>query len=244
MSQSLLGIFAHPDDETFAIAGALRQSRAAGRVITLVVATDGEAGRSSGIPVSGPEELAVVRRAELIRAAGILGVDRVHPLGLPDGQLSTWPPDPLLATLVGAVRDARPQVIVTFGPEGAPNRHPDHRVISRLATAAYFLASNLTMYPDAGTRREPWHPERLYYCSWEGDHPAGPDRPAVSGCPITCSLDVRGQLEAKQQAFEEYASQHEHRKSFEYTVLPMEHYSLAAGRPQPEPVTSDLFAGL
>jgi LmbE family N-acetylglucosaminyl deacetylase len=149
----------------------------------------------------------------------------------------------LLARLVGAVRDARPEVVVTFGPEGAPNRHADHRAISRLATAAFFLAPNLTMYPDAGTRREPWRPERLYYCSWEEDHPAGPDRPAVRGCPITCTLDIRDHLAAKSRAFDQYQTQQQHRRSFEYTMLPLEHYSLVSGRPQPAPVTDDLFAG-
>ena len=39
-------------------------------------------------------------------------------------------------------------MILTFGPEGAPTGHRDHRAMSRVATAAFFLSGLRTAYPD------------------------------------------------------------------------------------------------
>ena len=63
----LAAVFAHPDDETFATGGTLAKYADAGARVTLYVATDGDAGRSSGIPFSSREELGRIRHV-LIQA--------------------------------------------------------------------------------------------------------------------------------------------------------------------------------
>ena len=119
--------------------------------------------------VASREELGRLRRAELHAAAAVLGVRSVHSLGLPDGALPQADAESLLAGIVHFLRQHRPAVVVTFGPEGGPNSHRDHKVISRVATAAYFLAGLPTAFPEQLERDglAVHAPRRLYYASWE-----------------------------------------------------------------------------
>jgi LmbE family N-acetylglucosaminyl deacetylase len=226
---ALLALFPHPDDETFSIAGTLARCRARGVPTALWIATDGEAGRDNG-ERRPPEELARRRRAELLRAAGMLGTDRVRLAGLPDGGLGAVAPDVLAAELRRAVERFRPTVLVTFGPEGAPNQHRDHKALSALVTA-FFREHGAAL----GLRR-------LYWTTWAPPVPGGPIQ--VAGAPATCRVDVRVFIELKRRAFDAHATQHHHRAEFELHLTPVEEYALAAGAPQPSAMTDDLFAGL
>ena len=84
--ERLTAVFAHPDDETFATGGTIARYASEGVRCSLYCATDGDAGRSSGIPVSSPAELGALRRAELRAACDVLGIRTLvsgsHP-GLP-----------------------------------------------------------------------------------------------------------------------------------------------------------------
>src|SRR3712207_2572578 len=129
---SIAGVFAHPDDETFSIGGTIAKYAARGVRWDLFCATDGDAGRSSGVPVGSRAELGALRRNELIAAARLLGVrGEIVARGYPDGGLAEVQPDQLVGDVVQFLRVARPDVVVTFGPEGAPNAHRDHREIGR-----------------------------------------------------------------------------------------------------------------
>src|SRR5688572_15718510 len=146
--RGLAAVFAHPDDETFAIGGTLARYSGDGVRCALYCATDGDAGQSSGIPVSSPDELAALRREELRTAGRILGVRTLERGGHRDGALAAADPDVVIGEIVRLLRRERPEVVITFGPEGAPTRHRDHRAISRLATAAVLLAGTRTAYPE------------------------------------------------------------------------------------------------
>src|ERR1051325_7222662 len=117
----LTAIYAHPDDETFSAGGTLAKYAAAGVRCTLLVATDGDAGKTSGPHVSSKEALGELRRAELHKAAGTLGVAKVECLGCPDGALGQVDQDHLIGRIVAHLRMERPDVVITFAPEGAPN---------------------------------------------------------------------------------------------------------------------------
>lgn len=242
--RALAAVFAHPDDETFAAGATLARYAADGIRCELLCATDGDAGRSSDVRVTSREELGRLRRAELHDAARHLGVARVHTLGLPDGALGAGDQDALVGEIVRFLREARPQVVVTFGPEGAPNAHRDHRAISRAATAAFFLAGLPTAFADQLEGRLAAHaPLRLYYTSWEPPTADGAIR--HHAVPLTARLDARPWNDAKRAAFELHRTQHALRERFE--ALAMTHheaFALAAGAPQPTPVVDDLFAGL
>ena len=237
---SLLAAFPHPDDETFAIGGTLALYAARGCPTALVTATDGDAGHST-VAVADRAALGRVRRVELLHAAAILDVSRVFLPGFPDGGVSDAPPDAVIGALVHAMRATRPAVVVTFGPEGAPTAHRDHKALSRLVTAAYFLAGNATLFGGAAGLT-PWQPARLYYLTWGGKKMGG--RAPIDGLPLSCRVDVSSMLDVKRRAFEAHRTQHQHRAQFEAAVTPYEGFFLAAGVPQPTARTADLFAGL
>ena len=61
---------------------------------------------------------------------------------------TTPDPDIVIGEIVALLRRERPDVVITFGPEGAPTQHRDHRAISRLATAAFLLAGTASAFPE------------------------------------------------------------------------------------------------
>ena len=239
----LTAVFAHPDDETFAVGGTLARYADDGVRCSLYCATDGDAGRSSGIPVSSRAELAALRREELRAACEVLGVAAIERGGQPDGQLAAVDPEVVLAEIVRLIRRERPEVVLTFGPEGAPTRHRDHRAISRLATAAYLLADTTTAYPDQlADGLAPHRAERLCYVTWP-DPPPGAELD-TEGQPTDIRVAVRAWLPRKRQAFEAHRTQHQHRVHFERDALPdTEDFFVAMGLPVPRGA-ADLFAGL
>jgi LmbE family N-acetylglucosaminyl deacetylase len=241
--RGLTALFAHPDDETFAIGGTLARYSGDGVRCSLYCATDGDAGQSSGIPVSSPAELGALRREELGIASRILGIDAIVLGGHRDGALAAADPEVVLEQIVALLRRERPAVVITFGPEGAPTRHRDHRAISRLATAAVLLAGTATAYREQlETGLAPHRASRLCYVTWEPPPPGF--EPDTEGQPISISVPVRGWLPRKQEAFEAHRTQHQHRAHFERLALTDdEHFFVAIGRPARENAT-DLFDGL
>ena len=232
---SLAAIFAHPDDETFTMGGTLARCAAEGVACHLLCATDGDAGRSSGVPVASREALARLRRQELEAATTLLGVASLTPLGLPDGALAQADQDALIGAIVRLLREQRPETVVTFGPEGGPNTHRDHRVISRAATAAYFLAGVPTAYAEqlADGALAPHVPARLLYCAWQPPTPEA--QLTAQSVPVTIRVDVSEWRQAKRDAFEMHRTQHDHRERFEELALrDWEGFALAAGAAPPD----------
>jgi N-acetylglucosamine malate deacetylase 2 len=146
---TLLFIYAHPDDESFAGAGTVMQCAAAGARSVLVTGTLGERGRAGDPPVCDPRDLAACRARELRDAAAIIGFDELYLLNYPDRDLADAPVDEIRASLVMYIRRARPAVVLTFDPNGV-NRHPDHVAISRFTTDAITAAADSRWCPDAG----------------------------------------------------------------------------------------------
>jgi LmbE family N-acetylglucosaminyl deacetylase len=239
----LTAVFAHPDDETFAIGGTLARYADDGVRCSLYCATDGDAGQSSGIPVSSRAELAALRRAELRAASEVLALATVERGGHADGALAAADPEVLLAEIVRLIRRERPQVVITFGPEGAPTRHRDHRAISRLATAAFLLADTTTAYPaQLAEGLAPHRGDRLCYVTWPTPAPGA--ELDTEGQPTDVRVSVQAWLPRKRQAFEAHRTQHQHRAHFERLALfDTEDFFVAMGEPVPRGAT-DLFAGL
>ena len=243
--RTLAAVFAHPDDETFAIGGTLARYGAAGVRCVLYCATDGDAGRASGLAVASRSELGRLRRAELAAAAQSLGIGDVRHGGHADGALGAVDVDALVGEIVDFLRAHRPDVVLTFGPEGAPTAHRDHRAISRAATAAFFLAGMEHAYPEQlAAGRAPHAASRLYYVTWEP--PPDEGVPVPRGLPPSARLPLDARLlDAKRRAFDAHRSQHELRPRFDELALkPEELYHLASGTPQPQRIVDDLFAGL
>lgn len=128
----LLGLFAHPDDEVFCLAGTIARCSQAGASTAIVSLTRGEAGQIRDSAVATRRTLGAARTVELARAAQALGVGHASCLDLADGTLAQRPLEEVAATIRGVIDRFDPDVVVTFGPDGAFG-HPDH-VTSSLAT--------------------------------------------------------------------------------------------------------------
>ena len=143
----LLFLLAHPDDETFIAGGTIARYAAAGLEIGVVCATRGERGKTGDI--CSPDDLARVREAEVRDAAQILGIRHLEILSYEDRMLASAPPDEIRRSLVATLRRQRPQIAVTFDPNGM-NLHPDHIAISRFASDAVAAAADPRWCPETG----------------------------------------------------------------------------------------------
>ncbi len=144
----LLCVFAHPDDEAMGMGAALAKYSAEGVDAYLVCATRGERGWFGPEERNpGPGALGQLREGELRRAAETLGMKEVHFLDYVDGDLDAADPAEAIGRIVTHIRAIRPQVIVTFPPDGGYG-HPDHIAISQFASAAVVCAADAS-YTDA-----------------------------------------------------------------------------------------------
>jgi len=235
MRDTLLAVFAHPDDEVFGTGGTLAKYAAEGKRVVLACATRGEVGEISDPALATPETLGAVREAELRCACSRLGIEELHFLGYRDSGMEGTPqnddplsyhradPDAAVRQLVEVIRRLKPRVVVTFEPGGGYG-HPDHIAVSRHATSAFDLAGSPEAYSEAGP---PWQPARLFYSAIPtssflamrdrmqamGLDVSMFDNPALrrrtfSDDMITTVTDVTGQVEAKLAAFECHRTQH------------------------------------
>jgi len=168
----LLAVLAHPDDESLGFGGTLAKYAAEGVETYLVTATRGEHGRFGSLGKGGdPVEVGRVREAELRAAAAVLGIREVSILGYPDGGVDKVEAPIAIREVVSHIRRIRPQVVVTFGPEGAYG-HPDHIAISQLATAATVCAADCGYRMDGGSQQDSLPPHRvakLHYLAWRNN---------------------------------------------------------------------------
>jgi LmbE family N-acetylglucosaminyl deacetylase len=165
----LLAVLAHPDDESLGCGGVLAAYAAPGVETSLVTATRGQRGRFHGHATTdrdhhpGPDALGAIREAELRAAAAVLGVRDVTVLDYCDQELDRAVPGEIIGHIVAAVRRVRPQVVLTFGPDGVYG-HPDHIAISQFTTAALVAAAEPTATSIGGSDALPPHSlSKLYY---------------------------------------------------------------------------------
>lgn len=125
---TILGIWAHPDDETFMIGGLLAMAADNGQQTICLTATRGEQG---GVL----DNMADIRTQELAAALDILGVSEHHYLGYHDGACAEVDEAEVVANLAILIDQCQPDSIITFAPDGLTG-HPDHRVVSRWASLA------------------------------------------------------------------------------------------------------------
>jgi N-acetyl-1-D-myo-inositol-2-amino-2-deoxy-alpha-D-glucopyranoside deacetylase len=146
----VLAVFAHPDDEILCGAGTLAMCAARGAHVTLVCATRGELGPIASPELATHETLPRVREAELRASCAKLGIEDVRFLGLPDAGVS-WAAEEAgtVSNLVVLIRELKPRVILTFGPDGLYG-HSDHGAIGELTTNARSIAADPHAIPDAG----------------------------------------------------------------------------------------------
>jgi LmbE family N-acetylglucosaminyl deacetylase len=149
---TVAGIFAHPDDETWALAGSFALLVPKGVRGAVWTATRGQAGEIAEGSGATRETLSEVREAEERAAMAEVGVDRVEFGDFVDGQVEGADRDALTTGIHRFLEREQPDVVVTMEPAGV-TAHPDHMAVSA-ATQAAFGA-----YAATGREREP----RFYY---------------------------------------------------------------------------------
>jgi LmbE family N-acetylglucosaminyl deacetylase len=165
---SLLAVLAHPDDESMGVGGVIAKYAAAGVDVSLVIATRGQRGRFHGHPQGDPrhpgsEALAKIREQELEGAAAVLGIRDVTLLDYEDQLLDKANPAEAVDLIARHIRRLRPQVVVTFGPDGTYG-HPDHIAISQLTAGAIVAAA-----ADDENGVSGHHVSKFYYLVWPQD---------------------------------------------------------------------------
>ncbi len=134
--QRILGVFAHPDDECYCVGGTMARYVQDGAVCKVISATRGQAGEIHAAEVVNRETLGQVREQELEASCKALGVQHMECWDYLDGHLSEADEDQLVGDVANAIRTFDPQIVVTFGDDGAYG-HPDHIAISRATTQAF-----------------------------------------------------------------------------------------------------------
>jgi LmbE family N-acetylglucosaminyl deacetylase len=140
MARRLAAVFAHPDDDTYAVAGTAAIHADDGIEVLVTLATSGEAGQIVDPRLTTPENLGSVREAEDRASWEEVGVRAEHRfLGYPDGGLATVPRSELVQRIESVLAEFRPGVVVTFGPDGITG-HEDHIAVGEAATEAFHRA--------------------------------------------------------------------------------------------------------
>lgn len=267
---TLMAIFAHPDDEAFGTGGTLTKYAREGVEVHLVTATRGENGQVADTTLTLNEPIGILRERELRQACEHYGLKALHLLGYIDGQTTIAPQGEAVYRLVKLMRRFKPQVVVSFGPEGIYG-HYDHLAVHRWATAAVQLAGDAARWPQAGA---PYTVAKFYHRAMPEAQVAqmeknfGRSSVPMDGVPfpftgypmeqITTVIDVREHIETKIKAVRCHASQLDPnnpylKDDFDWQANPnfwQETFILAWRRPElnlefsPDHKETDLFAGL
>ena len=168
-------VVAHPGDEAFGFGGAIAQAAASGAYTVVVCATRGAFDRRLLDPAPAPggrnrsyqkptvwRNLDTVREDELRRSVGLLGVRVLRMLDYAEEGLSKVSFDELVGRIVQPIRMHRPEVILSFGPEGVSG-DPDHVVVGRATAAAFERAGEPLAYEDDLEEDQvAWRAAKLY----------------------------------------------------------------------------------
>ena len=277
----LLTVHAHPDDESSKGAGTVAKYHTKGVRTVLVCCTGGEEGDILNPAMDNDDvrgRIHEVRERELMQAAEIIGYDEVVLLGYRDSGMADTPPnehpesfhqapmDEAVGRLVAAIREHRPQVVITYNDDQQGYPHPDHLKVHDISVIAFDAAGDPDQFPEAG---DPWQPQKLYYTVWSRarmvathekfielglespfdqrwfDRPSQDDR-------ITTQIEISDFGDVRRQALLAHATQIDPDSPFWFglppeiarTVHPYDDYVLARSLVEAPVPEDDLFAGV
>ncbi len=225
-ARRLLLVHAHPDDESIGTGATIARYAAEGARVTLVTCTLGELGEV--IPpdlaylAGDGDRLGAHRITELAAACAALGITDQRFLGGPgrwrdsgmmglpanDSPDCFWRADvpAAAAELAGILREARPQVLVSYDENGFYG-HPDHIQAHRVSGAAIRLAADPAHAPPGGPAG-PWQVAKFYATAMPRSVAAAAGLPYwVPDGQVTTEIDGTGYLAAKTAAMRAHATQ-------------------------------------
>ncbi|MCO4699482.1 PIG-L family deacetylase [Streptomyces sp. RO-S4] len=150
-----LAVVAHPDDLEYGCAAAIAAWTDAGREVSYVLATRGEA----GIDTLEPGACGLLREREQRASAAVVGVSEVVFLDHADGVIEYGPA--LRRDIAAAIRRYRPELVVTLNHrdtwDGTAWNTPDHVAVGRATLDAAGDAGNRWIFPELTEQGlEPW----------------------------------------------------------------------------------------
>jgi N-acetyl-1-D-myo-inositol-2-amino-2-deoxy-alpha-D-glucopyranoside deacetylase len=174
-ARSLMVVVAHPGDEAFGFGGAIAHAAADGAYVVVVCATRGHVDTRllERAPAPGGRNrsyrqptvwrnLDTVREDEMRRSVALLGIQVLRMLDYGEESLPGVPFDELVGRLVEPIRMHRPEVVLSFGPEGVTG-DADHAVVGRAAEAAFDAAGEPSAYEDDLEEDQvAWRAAKLY----------------------------------------------------------------------------------
>ncbi|MEJ2866986.1 PIG-L deacetylase family protein [Actinomycetospora sp. OC33-EN08] len=150
-----LAVAAHPDDLEYGVSAAIAAWTSAGRTVTYLLVTRGEA----GIATTPPAEAGPAREAEERASAAVVGVHDVRFLDHPDGTVVESVA--LRRDIARVIRDVRPDLVVTMNHheqwDGGGWNSADHRAVGRAAIDAVSDAGTRWIFPDDGAAHQVRH---------------------------------------------------------------------------------------
>ena len=178
LKTDIMGVFAHPDDETGMAATLARYALGQTSVVANVYCTRGEGGGNMVGTQSGAA-LGALREAELRDCLAVLGIRYGYFLDQLDwaytesvaATLEKWGKEQTLERLVRFVRALRPEIMVTMNPAPTPGQHGHHQAAALLATEAFSAASDPKRFPLQLTKDglSLWQPRKLFYGGGSGE---------------------------------------------------------------------------
>jgi len=191
----LLVVFAHPDDESMGMGGTLAKYSAEGVETHLVCASRGERGWfGPGEQDPGLEKLGQRRTRELENAAHELGLKSLHFLDYIDGDVDRVDHAEATAKIVTQIRRIRPQVVVTFPPDGNYG-HPDHIAVGQFTSAAVVCAADSSYRDLKGQAAH--RVSKLYYMV-DGENFINLITPFVGDMSFPVGDQIRGEVPWKE----------------------------------------------
>ena len=227
---TLMAVHAHPDDESSSTGGVLATYSGQGIRTVVVTCTNGEFGDAPGGVKPGEDghdaqAVAQLRLAELRESCKILGVTDLETLGYHDSGMPDWdykdrpdafcniPADEVAGRISALIERYRPQVVITYDPDGL-YQHPDHVHAARMALAAAAATGIPAKLYLTAMRGSDWQKV------WEALRAAGVDVPAGRAADperirqmaeaeqrITTTIDIRAVLARKREALLAHRSQ-------------------------------------
>jgi LmbE family N-acetylglucosaminyl deacetylase len=223
MPHTIVFFHAHPDDEAIATAGTMAKAKADGHRVVLVVATKGELGEHDPAALAPGETLTERRVDEQMRAASVIGIDRVEFLGFHDSGMAGEPTNDAPGSFAAAnIDDAakrladlltaeRADVLTIYDDHGGYG-HPDHVQVHRVGARAAELAGTQVVLESTMNRDYIRALMEQIPDEARGDDVDGPsiDDMDTFGSPesiITTTIDVRAFTDQKRAAMRAHASQ-------------------------------------
>ncbi|MFG3283123.1 N-acetyl-1-D-myo-inositol-2-amino-2-deoxy-alpha-D-glucopyranoside deacetylase [Streptomyces sp. NPDC048111] len=273
-ARRLLLVHAHPDDESINNGATMAKYAAEGAHVALVTCTQGEEGEviPPGLAHLAPDRdggLGPYRAGELAAAMKELGVTDHRFLGGPGrfrdsgmmgveqnhrpGAFWNADVDDAAGYLVEVIRALRPQVLITYDPDGGYG-HPDHIQAHRVATRAAELAAEEGYRPGLGgahtIAKVYWNrvPRPVAEAAFDGLRAAHTDFPGIAAIDdvpgVTDESDITAEIDGSAYAAAKAAAMRAHETQITVQgphfalsndlgqpLFTTEYYQLAAGTP-------------